>query len=169
MKKTVIALGSNVGDSLNNLREAVKLLGERGVKVTGFARLYQTEPWGYADQQDFLNSAVLCETELNPFDLLKVTQSIEQDMGRKKLFLNGPRNIDLDILLYEGETVNTENLVIPHPRIAQRMFVLQPLMDIVPRWQVGDLGTVEELYHAFPGEERVDLVSSEWYTNALNG
>ena len=159
MKKTVIALGSNVGDTLQNLKEAVRLLQERGVKVTDYARLYQTEPWGYADQQDFLNSAVLCETELSPFALLKVTQSIERDMGRKKLFVNGPRNIDLDILLYEGETVNTEDLVIPHPRIAQRLFVLEPLMDIVPRWQVGELGTVAELLAAFDGSERVELLT----------
>lgn len=157
MKNVVIALGSNVGDTLGNLREAVSLLEENGCVVKSVSRLYQTEPWGYADQDDFLNGALLMETDRDPFALLELTQGIEKGMGRKKLFVNGPRNIDLDILLYEGECVETEELVIPHPRIAQRMFVLRPLMDIVPEMQVGSLGTVSELYEAYDGEERVEL------------
>lgn len=157
MRNVVIALGSNVGDTLGNLREAVSLLEENGCVVKSVSRLYQTEPWGYADQDDFLNGALLMETDRDPFALLELTQGIEKGMGRKKLFVNGPRNIDLDILLYEGECVETEELVIPHPRIAQRMFVLRPLMDIVPEMQVGSLGTVSELYEAYDGEERVEL------------
>ncbi|MGN0963618.1 MAG: 2-amino-4-hydroxy-6-hydroxymethyldihydropteridine diphosphokinase [Clostridia bacterium] len=157
MKKAVIALGSNIGDTLANLKEAVALLEENGCNVLSVSRLYQTEPWGYADQDDFLNGAILIETDRDPFSLLELTQSIEKGMGRKKLFLNGPRNIYLDILLYEGETVESENLTIPHPRIAVRMFVLRPLMDIVPQWIVPGLGTVEELYEAYNGDERVDL------------
>lgn len=156
-KEAVIALGSNVGDTLANLREAVALLEENGCIVKAVSRLYQTEPWGYADQDDFLNGAVLIETERDPFALLELTQGIEKGMGRKKLFLNGPRNIDLDILIYEGEAVETEELVIPHPRIAQRLFVLQPLMDIVPEMSVGSAGTVAELYDAYDGDERVEL------------
>lgn len=159
MRNVVIALGSNVGDTLGNLREAVSLLEENGCVVKSVSRLYQTEPWGYADQDDFLNGALLMETDRDPFALLELTQGIEKGMGRKKLFVNGPRNIDLDILLYEGEYVETEELVIPHPRIAQRMFVLRPLMDIVPEMQVGSLGTVSELYEAYDGEERVELSS----------
>lgn len=157
MKKSVIALGSNIGDTLANLKEAVALLEENGCEILSVSRLYQTEPWGYADQDDFLNGAILIETDRDPFSLLELTQSIEKGMGRKKLFLNGPRNIDLDILLYEGETVESENLQIPHPRIAVRLFVLRPLMDIVPQWIVPGLGTVEELYAAYNGDERVDL------------
>lgn len=157
MKQVVIALGSNVGDTLANLKEAVSFLEENGCVVKSVSRLYQTEPWGYADQDDFLNGALLMETDRDPFALLELTQGIEKGMGRKKLFVNGPRNIDLDILLYEGECVETEELVIPHPRIAQRMFVLRPLMDIVPEMQVGSHGTVSELYDAYDGEERVEL------------
>lgn len=156
MKQVVIALGSNVGDTLTNLKEAVALLEEKGCVVKKVSRLYQTEPWGYADQDDFLNGAILMETDRDPFALLELTQSIEQGMGRKKLFLNGPRNIDLDILLYEEETVESENLLIPHPRIAQRLFVLQPLMDIVPEWSVPGCGIVAELFKAYNGDERVE-------------
>ena len=107
MKKAVIALGSNIGDTLANLKEAVALLEENGCNVLSVSRLYQTEPWGYADQDDFLNGAILIETDRDPFSLLELTQGIEKGMGRKKLFLNGPRNIDLDILLYEDETVES--------------------------------------------------------------
>lgn len=161
MKKAVIALGSNIGDTLANLKEAVALLKENGCNVLAVSRLYQTEPWGYADQDDFLNGAVLIETDRDPFSLLELTQGIEKGMGRKKLFVNGPRNIDLDILLYENERVESENLTIPHPRIAVRMFVLRPLMDIVPEWDVPGSGTVEQLYDAYDGNERVELSSCE--------
>lgn len=161
MKKAVIALGSNIGDTLANLKEAVALLEENGCNVLAVSRLYQTEPWGYADQDDFLNGAVLIETDRDPFSLLELTQGIEKGMGRKKLFVNGPRNIDLDILLYENERVESENLTIPHPRIAVRMFVLRPLMDIVPEWDVPGSGTVEQLYDAYDGNERVELSSCE--------
>lgn len=161
MKKAVIALGSNIGDTLANLKEAVALLEENGCNVLAVSRLYQTEPWGYADQDDFLNGAVLVETDRDPFSLLELTQGIEKGMGRKKLFVNGPRNIDLDILLYENERVESENLTIPHPRIAVRMFVLRPLMDIVPEWDVPGSGTVEQLYDAYDGNERVELSSCE--------
>ena len=161
MKKEVIALGSNIGDTLANLKEAVALLEENGCNVLAVSRLYQTEPWGYADQDDFLNGVVLIETDRDPFSLLELTQGIEKGMGRKKLFVNGPRNIDLDILLYENERVESENLTIPHPRIAVRMFVLRPLMDIVPEWDVPGSGTVEQLYDAYDGNDRVELSSCE--------
>ena len=156
MKKAVIALGSNVGDTLANLKEAVSRLEENGCRVLKTSHLYQTEPWGYADQDDFLNGAVLIETDLAPFALLDVTQGIERTMGRKKLFLNGPRNIDLDILIYEDETVRSDRLTIPHPRLGERLFVLRPLMDIVPDMTVPGRGTVAELFAAYRGDERVE-------------
>ena len=157
MKQAVIALGSNVGDTLANLKEAVALLEEAGCGILAKSRLYRTEPWGYADQDDFLNGAVLIETSLTPQALLSVTQGIEQKMGRKKLFRNGPRNIDLDILLYEGETVKSENLTIPHPRLHQRLFVLTPLNDVAPQWDVPGQGIAARLLRDYEGSERVDL------------
>lgn len=156
MKEAVIALGSNVGNSLANLREAVDLLEQGGCEIRSLSPLYITEPWGYADQDDFLNGAVLIATDRDPFELLALTQKIEREMGRKKLFLNGPRNIDLDILIYEGETVNTGSLTIPHPRIKERLFVLMPLNDIVPDWDIPGMGPVKSLFAAFEGEERVE-------------
>ncbi len=157
MKQAVIALGSNVGDTLSNLKEAVALLEEAGCRVLAKSKLYQTEPWGYADQDDFLNGAVVIETEQSPEELLSITQGIEQGMGRKKLFLNGPRNIDLDILLYEGETVASEHLVIPHPRLHQRLFVLMPLNDVASQWEVPGQGEVSQLLKNYSGSERVEV------------
>lgn len=159
MKKVVLALGSNIGDTLGNLKEAVALLEENGCSVKAVSRLYQTEPWGYADQEDFLNGAILIETHREPAALLELTQSIEQRMGRKKLIVNGPRNIDLDILIYEDVVMESERLTIPHPRIAQRLFVLQPLMDIVPDWDVPGCGTVRQLFSAYNGNERIALTA----------
>ncbi len=156
MSQVVIALGSNVGDTLANLKEAVSLLEKEGCGVLKKSKLYQTEPWGYVDQDDFLNGAVLIETDTPPFELLDVTQGIEKTMGRKKLFLNGPRNIDLDILIYEDEEIESDRLTIPHPRIGERLFVLRPLMDIVPDMIVPGLGSVKELYDHYHGEERVE-------------
>lgn len=161
MKQAVIGLGSNVGAPLENLREAVDLLEKGGCEILKISPLYITEPWGYADQDDFLNGVVLIATDKDPFALLELTQGIEGEMGRKKLFVNGPRNIDLDILVYEGETVATERLMIPHPRIKERLFVLTPLADIVPQWDVPSQGRVAELYQNFAGIERIEATSQK--------
>lgn len=156
MKQAVIALGSNVGDTLANLQAAVDLLAQGGCTIRSISRLYATEPWGYADQDDFLNGAVLIDTDKDPRELLALTQSIERELGRKKLFLNGPRNIDLDILVYEGETAATETLTLPHPRIKERLFVLAPFHDVAPDWEIPGMGKVAALFSAFAGEERVE-------------
>ncbi|HMM07091.1 MAG TPA: 2-amino-4-hydroxy-6-hydroxymethyldihydropteridine diphosphokinase [Clostridiales bacterium] len=156
MKQAVIALGSNVGDTLANLRAAVDLLEQGGCEIRRISSLYITEPWGYADQDDFLNGAVLIATDKDPHELLMLTQSIERELGRKKLFVNGPRNIDLDILVYEGETVATETLTLPHPRIKERLFVLTPFHDVAPDWDIPGMGKVAALFCAFAGEERVE-------------
>lgn len=157
MSQAVIALGSNIGDSLKNMQVAIGYLEEYGCLVMKKSRVYQTEPWGYKDQADFLNAAVLVETTANPRGLLQITQGIEKKMGRNKEFLNGPRNIDLDILVYQDEEVTEDDLTVPHARLHQRLFVLKPMADVVPTWQVKDLGTVAQLLTSHPHDERVDL------------
>ncbi|MDO4542487.1 MAG: 2-amino-4-hydroxy-6-hydroxymethyldihydropteridine diphosphokinase [Bacillota bacterium] len=157
MSQAVIALGSNIGDSLNNMKTAINYLEEYGCLVLKKSKVYQTEPWGYKDQADFLNAAVLVETIVGPRGLLEITQGIEKKMGRNKEFLNGPRNIDLDILVYEDEEVTEDDLTVPHARLHQRLFVLKPMADVAPQWQVGDLGTVVELLAAYEKSERVEL------------
>ncbi|MEG0874364.1 MAG: 2-amino-4-hydroxy-6-hydroxymethyldihydropteridine diphosphokinase [Clostridiales bacterium] len=157
MSQAVIALGSNIGNTLLNLKEAVALLEEYGCVVLAKSQLYQTEPWGFKEQSDFLNGAVLVETIAEPKGLLDITQGIEKKMGRSKEFINGPRNIDLDILLYDEIEIISDDLTIPHARLHQRLFVLQPMADVAPNWRVGNLGTVANILANYQGNERVEL------------
>jgi 2-amino-4-hydroxy-6-hydroxymethyldihydropteridine diphosphokinase len=104
--------------------------------LTDYSKIYETEPWGFADQPAFLNQVVAGNTSLKPLELLGFTQSIEKGLGRVKTFRNGPRVIDIDILLYGEQIVETESLTIPHPRLHERGFVLKPLADIAPKLRV---------------------------------
>ena len=129
LKKVVLALGSNMGEPIENLRSAVAEISTFAT-VLKRSQIYKTEPVGYLDQDDFFNATILCETYLEPLQLLKKCKEIESQMGRVKSFRNAPRPIDIDIIFYEGESINTEVLQIPHPRWSERDFVLSPLSDI---------------------------------------
>ncbi len=126
-----IGLGSNVGDSRTHIRQALTMLAERA-RVVKVSALYQTEPVGFREQEDFINAVAEIETDRSPFDLLALCRSVEERLGRKRIVRWGPRIIDLDILLYGDTVVNTAELVIPHPRMADRRFVLSPLAEIAP-------------------------------------
>jgi 2-amino-4-hydroxy-6-hydroxymethyldihydropteridine diphosphokinase len=133
VKKTVyLSLGSNVGDRARNLQGAIAALRKAGVDVTRISSMFETEPVDYLDQPWFLNCSVEAETELPAVALLKALRQIEADMGSKKLVSKGPRLIDLDILLYDDETIDTPELQVPHPRMHLRRFVLEPLAEIAP-------------------------------------
>lgn len=129
-----IALGSNLGDRELNLLRAVAEIGKFPEnKVTGLSRFYETSPVGVTDQPSFYNAVLRLSTQFSPQDLLGRLQHIENSVfKRKKLVHWGPRTMDLDLLLYNDLVLQTENLVIPHPRMAERAFVLQPLKDIAP-------------------------------------
>lgn len=126
-----IALGSNLGDRLANLQAALQRFAPQ-VVIDRQSSVYETEPWGYADQPAFLNMAVAAKTSLEPDALLVFLKNIEQEMGRATTFRNGPRLIDLDILFYDELVLDTPPLVIPHPRLHERAFVLVPLADVAP-------------------------------------
>jgi 2-amino-4-hydroxy-6-hydroxymethyldihydropteridine diphosphokinase len=126
-----IGLGSNVGDSKSLLVQAVGMLAE-AVRVTRVSSLYHTEPVGFREQDDFINAVVEIETDRSPDGLLDLCRSVEDRLGRKRTVRWGPRTIDLDILLYGDLAVNAPALVIPHPRMAERKFVLAPLAEIAP-------------------------------------
>lgn len=130
MTRVYIALGSNVGDREGNLARAIELLSQRGVRESRRASIYETEPVGMRDQTWFLNSVVQAETELMPTQLMNTLLEIEREMGRQRRERNGPRVIDLDILLYGTSTLKTKEVEIPHPRMAERRFVLAPLAEI---------------------------------------
>jgi 2-amino-4-hydroxy-6-hydroxymethyldihydropteridine diphosphokinase len=124
-----IALGTNLGDRLANLRAAIESMPPK-VEVLAESHIYETPPWGYEDQPAFLNMVVKAETGLEPEFLLKYLKQIEVELGREQSVRWGPRLIDLDILFYDDLVVDTPPLVIPHPRLHERAFVLVPLMDL---------------------------------------
>ncbi len=126
-----LGLGSNLGDREDNLRRALSLLGERG-EVTSLSSVYETEPWGYAEQPSFLNMACGFRTSLSPRGLLALAQDVEARLGRVPTVRYGPRTMDVDILLYGDLVVDTPELRIPHPGIPERAFVLAPLVEIAP-------------------------------------
>jgi 2-amino-4-hydroxy-6-hydroxymethyldihydropteridine diphosphokinase len=126
-----IALGSNLGDRLSNLQDAIQHMPPM-VRPLECSPIYETPPWGFTDQPLFLNQVIRANTVLNPFDLLAYLKQIEIQLGRQPTFRNGPRLIDLDILFYEDLILETKTLTIPHPRLAERGFVLVPLKDLAP-------------------------------------
>ena len=131
MQEAYVALGANLGDRERSLREAVDRLGRiPGIVVRRLSPVYETDPVGYTDQPAFLNMAAAIGTELEPLDLLRALLAIEREMGRVRKVRWGPRTIDLDLLLYGGVTMNTDELTLPHPRMGERAFVLVPLRDI---------------------------------------
>ncbi len=132
MSKTAyVALGSNVGNGEENIRSAVFALGlVPGIAVEKLSPIYETKPWGYEAQHNFTNACVKLSVKISPEALLGVCLGIEAGMGRIREFRNGPRIIDLDLIIYENEERNTDELKLPHPGMKDRDFVLVPLYDI---------------------------------------
>lgn len=131
MKDVYLSIGTNMGERYENLQYAVTLLKEKeGIKLICVSSVYETAAVGYTEQADFLNIAVHLKTDVSSADMLKICQSIEQELGRVREFRWGPRIIDLDILLYNQENIETECLTVPHPRMYERAFVLVPLVEI---------------------------------------
>jgi len=163
LKKTVyLSLGSNLGDRAANLQAAIAALPAAGVEVQQVSSFYETEPVDFLDQPWFLNCALEAQTDLPPAALLTALRAIETQMGSKKLVAKGPRLIDLDILLYESEIIDTPNLQIPHPRMHSRRFVLQPLAEIAPdvRHPISNR-TISDLLASSPDKSAVRL-SKPW-------
>ncbi|RIK28996.1 MAG: 2-amino-4-hydroxy-6-hydroxymethyldihydropteridine diphosphokinase [Anaerolineae bacterium] len=124
-----LALGSNIGNRAQNLKEAIAALSPQ-MEVKARSAVYETPPWGFEDQEKFLNQAVRVETYLKPEQLIKHLKRLEVALGRKESFQNGPRLIDIDILFYDDLVLYSPALTIPHPHLHERGFVLVPLMDI---------------------------------------
>ena len=126
------SLGSNVGDRAANIARAMEALASAGVNITRQSSLYQTEPVDFRTQSWFLNCCLEAETALMPRQLLRVVREIEHTLGRRRMVARGPRTIDIDILLYGSSRVRMRDLELPHPRMAERRFVLVPLNEIAP-------------------------------------
>jgi 2-amino-4-hydroxy-6-hydroxymethyldihydropteridine diphosphokinase len=153
MKLVYLGLGSNLGDREKMLRAAIAELSTAELRILRVSPVYETEPQEVSGQAWFLNAVLEAETDLFPRQLLHRTSRVEQKLGRKRLAPKGPRTIDIDILLFGKAVVNTAELTIPHPRLAERRFVLQPLADLVPdlRHPV-TRRTVREMLDALTGQ-----------------
>jgi 2-amino-4-hydroxy-6-hydroxymethyldihydropteridine diphosphokinase len=151
-----LSLGSNLGDRAMNLDRAIAALPDAGVRVLRCSSIYETEPVDFLDQPWFLNCALEAETSLPPEKLLAALQGIEQLLGSKKLIARGPRIIDLDVLFYQSEVIRTAEMEIPHPRMAERRFVLVPLAELAPAFRHPVLhATIGELLAATPDKSIV--------------
>ncbi|MBA4078472.1 MAG: 2-amino-4-hydroxy-6-hydroxymethyldihydropteridine diphosphokinase [Cyanobacteria bacterium PR.023] len=148
MTKAYIGIGSNIGDAVCNVNEAISRLSDLG-RVLKKSSLYATKPWGVLDQPDFINAAVALDTNLGPRDLLNGLLAIERSMGRERLIRWGPRIIDLDILTFANQTVSEDGLTIPHPHMNERAFVLMPLAEIDENYA--------EALKLLPDESRVEV------------
>jgi len=145
-KTAFVGIGSNLGDREENLRRAVGLLAaEDGIDVTAVSEIRETEPVGPVEQGPFLNGAIQIETELGPRELLDRLLEVEQRLGRVREERWGPRRIDLDLLLYEDLYVDQPGLTVPHPRLHERRFALEPLADLAPSLEIPGKGPISAL------------------------
>jgi 2-amino-4-hydroxy-6-hydroxymethyldihydropteridine diphosphokinase len=132
MNKAYLLIGGNMGDRNKNLNEAIDFIARECGSVIKSSSIYETAAWGKTDQPDFLNQCLLIQTSLSAPDLMKQLLKIEEKMGRKRKEKNDPRIIDIDILFFNDEVLQTEFLTLPHPQIQNRRFALVPLKEIAP-------------------------------------
>ena len=163
MAEVFLGLGANVGDPVGQLRGAVRAL-EGFVAVERVSFLWLTEPVGLREQPPFLNAVLRGRTALEPRMLLAAMAEVEDRMGRRRDVANGPRTIDLDLLLYDALVADEPGLTLPHPRMSERRFVLAPLAEIAPEMRLSADGpTVVELLAALPPAEAVERTDHpEW-------
>ncbi|WP_223070495.1 2-amino-4-hydroxy-6-hydroxymethyldihydropteridine diphosphokinase [Paenibacillus caui] len=162
-----IALGANLGNREATLMEAIRRLDEHPrITVMRCSSLYETEPVGYLDQPNFINMAIAVRTDLPPEQLLRFMLETEQALGRERKIRWGPRTVDLDLLWMEGDTRDTAELTLPHPRMMERAFVLVPLSDVVTGGHAGDFRrTVETALEQLHEKEGVRLWKTcNWHT-----
>jgi len=157
-----VGLGSNLNDRESHIHQALTRLGRRDrIRLVTTSSLYETEPVGIVDQPLFLNAAVHLSTELEPAELLEVLQEVERRMGRQRTIRWGPRIIDLDLLLYDDLIIDGTRLVVPHPELTRRAFVLVPLAEIAPQAVEPRSGRrVDELLRALSSIQGVRPYSS---------
>lgn len=161
-----IALGANIGERANQLSAAIKEMENVGLTVTKQSSVYETAPVGYTEQPSFYNMVVEVTSSLSAEEVLNQLQRIERELGRERLFKNGPRTIDLDILLYNGEDIQSKHLSVPHPRMHERAFVLVPLAEIAPQVEV-DGRTIQSLLSDLPEADRKDVVRLQLLMNLV--
>lgn len=144
--RAFLGLGSNLGDRAYYLEEAISALVSSAIKVVASSRIYETEPWGVMDQPLYWNQVIEVETTLEPLDLLHVCQGIELQLGRERKVHWGPRTIDIDLLLYDNRVSESEELMLPHPYLEDRAFVIAPLREIAAKLVLPSGRSITEVY-----------------------
>lgn len=134
MNKAFLLIGGNLGDRFANLKNAHEKIILHCGPICQFSSFYETEAWGFKEQPAFLNQLIIIETLLNPTDLMNELLSIESSLGRQRTVPLGPRTIDIDIIYFNNEVIDNKIVTLPHPRIAERKFVLIPLVEIAPHF-----------------------------------
>jgi len=134
MNKAYLLIGGNMGDRLVNLKEVITLLNDTAGSIEQASSIYETAPWGNTQQPAFLNQALLLSTSYDANELLKIALGIEAKMGRIRSIPLGPRIMDIDIIYFNNEIIETKQLTIPHPHLSKRNFVLIPLVEIAPHY-----------------------------------
>lgn len=153
-----VSLGSNIGQREQTLQEAIKRLHQLDeVKVVASSSMYETEPVGYTEQPAFINMAIALETTLSPHQLLEAMLDVEKSLGRVREFQNGPRTIDLDLLMYDDVQLDGVELILPHPRMFERSFVLIPLAELMDAIQAEERFAITTSMLASEGKEGVTL------------
>lgn len=159
-QQALLILGSNLGNRLENLQEACKRLDQKAGRILQKSRVYETQPWGNTDQPEFLNMAVRLETKSTPEELLRAVLQIEKEMGRTRDQKWAPRIIDIDLVMFSDLVIQTPELIVPHPEMHHRNFVLVPCMDVAAGWVHPVFEqTVEDLY--WNNEDPLDVVMLE--------
>lgn len=158
--QAVISLGSNIGDSIATVKNAIQTIDSKdGIKVIKQSSLYRTKPVGYLDQDDFINAVIEVETSLSADDLYKVIASIEELFGRVRSFKNAPRTLDLDLILFGNQIINSQILTVPHPRAHERAFVMIPLCEIEPDYVFETLHlSAQQILAQLPQEDCLGVV-----------
>lgn len=166
MKTAYLSLGSNLGDRLAYLEEAVKEINNHPeIEVINISSIYQTAPYGPVPQDDYLNIAISIETGLKATELLDYTQKIELKLGRERTIHWGPRTLDIDIIHFEGVACDTERLTLPHPEAHKRRFVIEPLIEVWPNGSLDNLPLTELLNEV--SDQKLKLYKDNW--RPLNG
>ncbi|HLR42749.1 MAG TPA: 2-amino-4-hydroxy-6-hydroxymethyldihydropteridine diphosphokinase [Pseudogracilibacillus sp.] len=165
MNIAYISLGSNIEPRESYMEKAIALLQAHDqIDIIKRSSIYETAPVGYLDQSQFLNMVIQIKTSLKNMELLRACQAIENELGRERTIENGPRTMDLDILLYNNENRDLEELRIPHPRIHERAFVLIPLYEIAPDIALPTSGVlIEDILHKISEKEKATVI--KWESN----
>ena len=155
----VLSLGSNIGNRLENLKKAIKKLEGSKLDIQKISSVYETEPLGFKKQEKFYNIVLTAEYSENPYTLLSIIHRIEKDLGREREFKNSPRTIDIDIITFNDQKIDSESLTIPHKEYENRKFVLIPLAEIEPNFIFDSKSTVNEMLERCNDNSEVTRIS----------